>query len=65
MRNFALGLTLGTVTGVLLCKPEYVTKLVLEIKEHQVEAQRELVRNVKVLDEDLQAFLKHHPTTNK
>lgn len=63
MRGFVAGLTVGTVAGVLICKPEYVTKLVLEIKEHQIETKRELVQNAKVLEEDFQAFLKHHPTS--
>lgn len=64
MKGFLAGVTVGTVAGVLLCKPEYVTKLVLEIKEHQIETKRELVHNAKVLEDDFQAFLKHHPTTS-
>lgn len=60
MKGFLAGLALGTVTGVLICKPEYVTKLVLEIVEHQAEAKRDLVYNTKVIEEDLQAFLKQN-----
>lgn len=55
----------GVGVGVLLCHPEAVTSLVLSIKEKQADAKRDLVHRTKVIEEDLQAFLKNNPTHNQ
>jgi len=51
----------GVGVGILLCHPEAVTKIILDVKEKQADAKRELVENSKIIEADLQAFLKNNP----
>lgn len=51
----------GIGVGILICNPQVVTKLVLDIVEKQADAKRDLVNDMKIVEEDLQAFLKTTP----
>lgn len=51
----------GIGVGVLICHPDVVTGMILEIVEKQAEAKRDLVNSTKIVEKDLQAFLKQDP----
>lgn len=55
----------GIGVGVLACHPEVVTNIIISVKEKQADAKRDLVHRSKVIEEDLQAFLKHNPPDKK
>jgi hypothetical protein len=51
----------GIGVGILICHPDVVTSIAIGVIEKQAEAKRELVYKSKVVEEDLQAFLKQDP----
>jgi hypothetical protein len=53
----------GVGVGILICHPDVVTGLVVRIVEKQADAKRDMVHNTKIIEEDLQAFLKQNPPT--
>lgn len=55
----------GIGVGILICHPKVVTELVLDIVEKQAEAKKDLVTDMKIVEEDLQAFLKRTPKDSK